>query len=381
MTDKDGGSKAEGQAGYAEDLEAAMASMEAAEAEKAEGEETEGSSAPVKDGGGREHDPETGKFVAKDKSEADKGEEVDASGDEGAGVEVIEQEGYTPQPEQVEAPEHWSQEDKDEFANLSEELKPLWLKKAKSLESGYNRKFEEVATERKQLETFKGFNEIFEPYEQQLQMHGLTPEAYTRRLVAIGQQLQANPAETIHWLAQQYGVDLGTPAEAGTEGDDAEYHPAFSKLKAELQDLKNTLQASHQEQYQATQAQNEGEWTRFVEAKDGDGNPLYPHADKVRVSMGQELLGNPEKPGETTQDALKRAYEAASWKDPELRKPLVEAQVQAAQAEQQRKADLHKAKSAGRTVKPKSNPATDTRPAPKETWKEELDSNWEQLSQ
>jgi hypothetical protein len=88
------------------------------------------------------------------------------------------------------------------------------------------------------------------------------------------------------------------------------------------------------------------------------------------------LLTNPQKPGESTNEALKRAYESVRWSDPQIRQSLLDAEHKAKDAERQRKADLQKAKAAGRTVKSKSMPGSG-RPIPADSWKEELEKQWD----
>ena len=100
------------------------------------------------------------------------------------------------------APDHWSDEDKDSFSELPDEAKPLYLEKVKSIEAGYNRKFEDLASERKEVESYKGFKDMFAPYEQKLAMAGTNPELYTRQLLATAAQLEANPLGTLEILAK-----------------------------------------------------------------------------------------------------------------------------------------------------------------------------------
>lgn len=359
--DKDGGS--EGQAELSDDLEKAWDEAES-------GKEVVEEKSSDDD---RPRDPETGKFVAKEKSEDDEPEEREAEADDNA--EELDTDEPVEQVSALAPPEHWSQGDKDAFSALPDNLKPLYLEKAKSLESGYNKKFEEVATERKNFESYKGFKEIFEPHEQQLHMNGFTPESYTRRLVAIGQALQANAGDTIKWLAQQYNVDLGKP-----EGAEDEYaDPTVSKLQAELGQIKTALQQFQQSQVQATHQSFEHEWLGFANAKDEQGHETFPGAEKLKVRMGQELSVSPQQPGETIRDALKRAYDSVKWVDPEIRQSILDAEAKAKDAERQRKEDLEKAKKAGRTVKSKSAPTTDER-IPGKDWKDELERNWDQAN-
>src|SRR5262245_35337860 len=54
--------------------------------------------------------------------------------------------GAPPAVTKLEAPQHWSQEDKDWFTGMPDDVwRQKWLDKTKSLEGGYNTKFQEIA--------------------------------------------------------------------------------------------------------------------------------------------------------------------------------------------------------------------------------------------
>ena len=225
------------------------------------------------------------------------------------------------------------------------------LRRSRLLESGFNRKFEEVAGERKTLE---GLREIFGPSEtQQIEEAGLTLPAYVGRLVSVGKQLQGDPEGTLRWLAQQYGVDLGS-------GSDP-YADNYSDELAELRQRAALEQQSNLDR----------EWFAFQNE--------HPDSENLRQAMGTILALNPPLPHETHRMAFQRAYEAARWTDPGIRKSLLEAEAKKTSAEFQRKADISKAKNAGRTVRSRSTSA-DYTTAPANTWREELEKNWERIS-
>jgi hypothetical protein len=136
------------------------------------------------------------------------------------------------------------------------------------------------------------------------------------RLVATFAQLEANPRETIEALGRRYGI--------AQEAD------------PRVADLENIVQQIHA-----------SEWGSFVYARDKNGAPLYPGAANLRERVGHELRLRPEQPGESTRDALVRAYDAVKWSDPQLRQSLLAERDRASAAERLRKADLERAKRAG----------------------------------
>jgi hypothetical protein len=240
------------------------------------------------------------------------------------------------------APEHWSQADRESFDALPEEMKPLYLEKAKLLESGWNRKFEEIANERKSYESLK---EVFGESEmQQLAVANVTLPQYVDRLIRVGRQLETNPQQTLHFLAQQYGVDLGTAPQSD-----------------EVAALRQQAAMQMQENF-------DREWFAFASE--------HNVPDSLKQPMGLHLMLNPQMPHETTRQALERAFEQAKWTDPETRQSILEAEIHARTAEQQRKADLVKARNAGRVVKSKTMPGMNSH-EPAATWREELEKQWD----
>lgn len=248
----------------------------------------------------------------------------------------------------VKAPQHWSQQDRDAFAALPDQLKPLYLEKVKSLESGWNRKFEEIAGERKVYEEIR---QVLAPYEERIAAAGGTIAGYIGKLLAIGEQLETNPAAMIHKLADWCGVKIGN--------DEA--------LNAQVQQLQAQLRREA-----GTRTVMES-WHAFSTARDRAGNLLYPGAAQLRGPMGLVLQSDPPRLGETPYQALERAYKAAFADAYAAIKPKLDAEA----AERQRKADLEKARRAGnRQVRAKTAPSVNSR-VPAASWREELERQWD----
>jgi hypothetical protein len=262
-------------------------------------------------------------------------------GDDAGDVDQVEQ----VEPSPISAPEHWSAQDRAQFDALPDELKPLWLEKTKLIERGYTAKFEELANDRR---SYAELRDLFgQDQMQQIQAAGLTPAAYMKRLVSTFAALQANPQATLAHLAQQYGVQQG--------GD-----PRVASLEQAVQNI------------------HASEWQSFIRATDQSGAPLYPGAAYLQRRVGAELQMNPERPGESTRDALVRAYEAAKWSHPELRENLLAQREKAAVAEMRRKDDLAKARRASPAPRAKTFPGADMR-APKASLRDELSEVWDQV--
>ncbi len=101
---------------------------------------------------------------------------------------------------------------------------------------------------------------------------------------------------------------------------------------------------------------------RFISAKDDKGQPLYPFVDNVIDDMSARVEAlRRTHPALGHEDALKQAYEAAVWANPETRTVLIsQQQAQANQpAETLRKVEQAKRASAVNVPKRGALPATE----------------------
>lgn len=297
-------------------------------------------------------------------------EEVEAAEED----DVDEAEEASDELVKVEAPEHWSKEDKDVFESLADDTQREWLlNKTKAVESAYDAKFKEVAEQRRQLEHLDGINRIFEPYRDQLALHGTNEVQYVERLVAADKFLRTDPASAIQWLAGQYGIDLPSIGQT----DDEYLDPAAAQRIAKLESEINRMKASNQSQAEAQRAASanalQAEVDRFKDEKDESGSPLHPHFEDVRAVMAG-LMQSGQAAG------LESAYEQAVWAMPKTREQALKAQTeaQAKAREAKRKADVEKARKV-KNIKSRSTP-TDSTPTPAKTHHEELERLWDQLA-
>ena len=126
----------------------------------------------------------------------------------------------------------------------------------------------------------------------------------------------------------------------------------------------NTIQGALQQQERERQAQAEAASNAAVEeffaAKDEKGGALYPFVDNVLEDMSARVSAlRRANPSLGHQEALKQAYEAAVWANPETRAVLIAQQTAAAAAPAQalRKVEAAKAASAGALPKRGALPA------------------------
>lgn len=241
--------------------------------------------------------------------------------------------------ERVEPPEHWSQLDKDRFSELPDEIKPLWLEKTKSLETGYNEKFERVADWEKQQARF---NEIFSPLASELSLHGVQPMDMVQRLIGAHQFLRSDPEAGLRWIAEQYGAGhmLG-----GVEEDSGYLDPMAEKkiqqLEQQVQSLTQTLGGFQGNYQQTQQAQLQSQIRAFETAVDAEGKPKYPYFQNVREQMGQLFAAG-------AVSTLEEAYQKAIRLNDDVFGQVQKAEQDKAkkEAEAKRKAEAEKARKA-----------------------------------
>lgn len=279
------------------------------------------------------------------KEEIDAVEETPADEEIEQGVSPAEEDHAEGKAEQsdgtdaVEPPDHWSAEERERFNAISDpEARRMVLDVRQSIERGYNRKFEDLAEERRQL---SDWDKVFAPVDNDLKLAGVSRSQAVQRLLTAQQVLQKTPEQGIRWLAQQYGVDLDNMNPASHEEVDPQYAGLQQKIGSIESTVNGFLTQQQQAQVQAVQQQIE----QFRSATDANGNPLHPHFEKVQAHMAALA----EKQPGADLDAL---YDQAVYAHPETRTAMLTEREKAAKAEAE-KAAKEKARKARNASTPK----------------------------
>ena len=232
--------------------------------------------------------------------------------------------------------DNFTAEEKEYFNSLDDNGKKTMLKKWGNLESGYNKKYESIANQRKTLDEF---TETFKPYEQTLALQGITPMQYTKQLITADKFIRENPEEGIKWLAQQSGVDL-TKLNQTPENQD----PTTQELNLLKGEIGNLKQEISQRELGTIAKQIED----FKNTKDAGGNLKYPHFESVKLEMAKLNTA-------TGENNLEVLYNKSLRLNDDLYQKQLDAEVAKRQAETQKQADLTKAKKVGRPIKSSLN--------------------------
>lgn len=292
----------------------------------------------------------SGKFIPKDQA-GDKTPKVEP----GPAPEIKTPE-LKPQTSAMEAPAHWSPEQKATFAKLDPAGQKFLLDRYKDTEATFTRKSQELSDTAKYADSVRSL--FTEQDRQRLAIHGMDDVGFVRQLKGLYDFAASDPVSYVKWAMQQFGVSpdkLGFSAATGSDPSD----PALTE-RQEAGITPQTVQQLVQQgisQFQAQQQrqQFQSQVDAFKGALDDKGQPKYPHFDRVRGTMARLYVDGP--------DGLAKAYEAAVRADPELYQAEM-ARLQANKADEDRKAaELAKARQASAPVKHQGTvPAvTDTR--------------------
>ena len=197
------------------------------------------------------------------------------------------------------APNDWPKEDKDAFSSLPDNTKQQVLRFYKNFQADYTKKTQELATQRKELESIAKADTRFKD------IPAVT--SYIQDALAFEQALKTNPVGTILRLAEIQGIKL-RPEVSEAILEDAGVNPAdqiLAPLKAKIAGLESQLA-------QQTQQPIEDEISQFAAAADEEGNLKYPLFDKLAPIMGYIM----KRDGHSD---LAKAYDEALLTIPEER--------------------------------------------------------------
>ena len=242
----------------------------------------------------------------------------------------------------LEAPAMWSQQYKETFGQIAgnpdqRAHAEAWLNQWKESQGYITRRDQEFADYRKRLDPIY---ERIAPYEGYWRMQGMDASQGVTQLLSYAEGLANDPASMIPQLAQLYGVDLQQLVQEQPYVD-----PEVQALKQQLQELQQAQQNGVQQQQHQLHSRMVQEVQTFASSTDEQGQPLYPHFDRLFPRM----LGLAN--GQIASN-IQDAYEMALSLDKELQAEVTQQRAQTNAAA--RANEANKALGASRTVKSKS---------------------------
>jgi len=272
---------------------------------------------------------------------------------EGEGEEAAEE--AVSEPEPLETPGHWTQEDRDAFEALEDRTaQELVIARDKHWQGLETKRNQERSEQVKFADSVHGL--LTDADRQQMQMAGLDETAMFGQLLAYQRMATADPQGYLRQVAKAFNVDLTSIVPSPEQEAEEEFlDPALKEIRNEVSSLRQTVaqnaQVTQQSQQNATLAQFSGQ-------TDEAGNPRYPHFETLKPRIGALISSDPVLLNEPdAMKALDTAYNMAVKADPELGQAFIDAQVQAKIAEGAKSRELEKAKRAASPVKPAANAA------------------------
>jgi hypothetical protein len=215
------------------------------------------------------------------------------------------------QAESVQAPQHWSEADRNTFAKLNPEGQAFLLRRHKEMEADYTRKTQENAEAVKIGST--AMRNIDPAIQAEIREAGITADKFVENLIGFHRLSSSNPIAFIQQVTEALGVD---PAKAFPSLTPGAATAPDDPIAKRLQTLEGfvTNEVRTREQNLRTSAQQTIE--QFSAEKSETGEPLRPHFERVRGVMARLMSVDPDMD-------LNTAYDVAVFRDPEIRQDAV----------------------------------------------------------
>ena len=255
---------------------------------------------------------------------------------------------------------HWPAEWRERFEALPEEARPYALDLHRRFEKAHSDRSQALAEREKELDGLHAVDAALAPWRETMRARGLTDAEAVKRLMEARAELERDPGAALSAIAESYGVAPPTGA--------APSPPARRDA------LVDTLERYASEQHELRLiAAMEAELDARARAVDAAGEKRFPHFETVRPKLAALMRAG-------AAGGFEDAYEQAVWADPALRRKALEARdaEMAARRESARKAEVAKARNAGRAALSGSEPARSALPTAR-SHREELERVWDRM--
>ena len=259
---------------------------------------------------------------------------------------------------------HWPAEWRERFEALPDDAKPYALDLHRRFETAHSERSQALAGREKELEELEDVDAALAPWRETMRAQGISDGEAVSKLLEAHALIGQDPEAALAMIADSYGVAAPPTPVPAPSGDGA----------ARQDNLLDSLERYAAEQHELRLlAAMEADLDARARAADAAGRPRFPHFDAVRPKLAALI-----RAGATA--SFEDAYEQAVWADPVVRqKALEERDVEmAARRESTRKAEVAKARNAGRAALSGSEPARSALP-PARSHREELERVWDRM--
>ena len=246
-------------------------------------------------------------------------------------------------PEIANAPKEWTAKSKDSWSGIDKDIRREILKR----EGENNNAFE---LNQDKIRYADSIEKMVAPYMATIRANNVSPEKAIESMLDSYHRLStASPAEKSNLLLQT-AINMGADMSFFQNNQAQQAQPAQQYYEdPRITQLINDRDSEKQKAEERLNSQNEKIAMEFLNEKDSKGVLKFPYAenvwDRLIGDLGYLRTSNPEL---STRELLERAYESASWSDPETRQ-LLQSQNSIAESEEREK--LAKAKKAKKAQK------------------------------
>jgi hypothetical protein len=220
--------------------------------------------------------------------------------------DTTEEEPEEEKPESLDAPNHWSPEDREAFGELDEKGRRLYLKRYKEMEAGYTKKSQSISEDRKLAENFK---KVIANHEEYLRKIGVDPLMATDKLLETEKLLRvgtpAQKMDALQRICRDYGINLNQQVDQQyTNQNQQHIDPQTLAVYEKLQSLEQRQQQIEQERLAREYSSLENQIVSFQNAVDDKGEAKHPHFETLRLDMSEMLTKGMAK---SLEDAYNKA--------------------------------------------------------------------------
>lgn len=187
------------------------------------------------------------------------------------------------------------------------------------------------------------------PRREPWQQNGMTPAVALNQLLAMSDFATRDPGGFVLWYAEQQQIDLDELLDE-RDAQSANVDPAVARLTGEVQQLKQVINGSQQQQSEQAQTARLTTVQKFMGEKDGAGKPLRPHLAELNQEWGTQIAAvRAVNPQMADPDVLQKAYDNACMLNPAVRGRIQQERVTQERVTQEA-ARIASAKAAGSSI-------------------------------
>jgi hypothetical protein len=294
----------------------------------------------------------------------------------------------------IAVPKSWSKEasewlsaepkDVNEAKELRRKIAEYAATRQDEADRDYTSKTQALAREReafqRQASQLNGVYKTLEPKLEEFHLRGIDPTAWLNEVLALDQLARKDKRAALAHIAQKWQVD---PQELIQSQQPQQQLPPQLQQTLQVYGQKlSQLEQRHLQQQQASENArlnyHQREVETFLNSTNEQGEPLYPHYDRVAQDMETEVrLLVAQNPGQPPREILKAAYDRAIWKNNETRAELL-AQQQKQQEVQERAQAAKRVSEAKRAASPLSSSPNGKMATSNKSLRELLDEAWDE---